>query len=749
MEKGKLSYRKMISFYNKVINNLKRYARILDENDWNSRKSIIRALLSISFGILLLSPGYFLARSTVEIAEVAIFSIMILYPLLGIYLTLKKDILFSLLITNLGAVACITALAFFTGGLGSFVLSWYLAILTMLGGFSNQNALRITTLAIVASLLILLVLELVNAVPGFPVPEREVRILSLLFITSVSVMLGLSLLGSIRTRTKNRKELKKARDTAEEQKLIAEGASKAKSEFLATMSHELRTPMNGVIGMSILLLEHTDLSDQQKRYANTIKQSGDALLYLIDDILDYSSLENDCIELDESEFSIRELIETIFEIHSHAAYKAGIEISYHLPQRMFKAYKGDKGRLRQILINLVNNAIKFTSEGMVTIRCSDATRVIQKGLRFEVEDTGAGIESSVQEILFERFTQGDPSVSRKFGGSGLGLAICKQLVQLMNGKLGFETEINKGSLFWFEVPLVAVEDSVWTKEESHDYLENSRILIITDNSSDSSFFSSFQQQSNIDMVGLEQGKAQQEQIDDMLDSKPPEVIILDLNVKDANGDRFVKLLERQRRLLAFPMLVISSFPLRDNRLEMKLINSRASLVHKPLKIGNLNKLIAGLIKRYSAAAANEGGYSSSPGPLKDVSLPVGELQRKLHVLIAEDNPINQTLIQTMLTRLGHANQVVSNGAEALEEIKDKAYDLVLMDLQMPHMDGIAATREIRKLPGDKRNIPIIAITANATINDRERCLNAGMNEFIAKPYTAEDLEEKVARIFPA
>lgn len=736
---------KLGSAYNKALESLKDYASVTGLKEWEHRKPVIGALASISFAILLLSPFYFFVRSTVETAEVLLFLLMILYPLLGIFLTLRISLLWSLVLTNLGGVFCVTTLSFLTGGLSSYALSWYLAIIMLLSGFSSRKALRFTTFSIVVGLLTLLALEMSSLIPPFQVPLIEMKILSLLFLASVSIMLGWSFIGSIKVRTRNRKELKEAKNAAEAQKLLAEDASNAKSEFLATMSHELRTPMNGVIGMANLMMETTSLTDQQKRYANTIKQSGSALLYIIDDILDYSNLENGRIKLEKTEFSVRDLIETVFEIHGQSAYEKGVEITYRLSGRMFKTYRGDSARLQQILINLVNNAIKFTSAGIVTIRCSDSTETIGKGLRFEVEDTGVGISENVQKVLFDRFTQGDPSLSRKFGGSGLGLAICKQLVHLMDGNIGFRTKADTGTLLWFEVPLMMVEDSAWTREDSNDYLDNSEILVITENTVSGSYFSSFAHQSNIQIVELDKVSSR---MAEYLESRVHDVIILDMKVGDTNGDKFIKLIDSQRALLAYPILVVSSFPLSHNKLEVKLINSKARLVDKPLKAHHLDKLIAGLIQRYSTTS--EPVHSSSIEVLQGVpSVELNQKLRQLNVLIAEDNPINQTLIKTMLTRMGHLNQVVNNGEEALNEVISKTYDLVLMDLQMPQMDGIAATREIRKLPEEKRNIPIIAISANATVNDRERCLNAGMNEFIAKPYTTEELQEKVARVFPA
>lgn len=763
MKKGSSSSDRVRSRYNTWLDSLKP-SLSSSESDWVRRKSIVSALFSISLGIALLAPLYFLARSSFEIPEAIIFAVMILYPVLGVFLALRIDILASLVVTNLGAVCCITALAYFTGGLSSFSLSWYLAILSMLSGFSSKKAMGTTTLGIALGLIFLFVFENLGIIPVFQVTPVESNNLTMIFICSVTLMLGFSLVNSIKARTKNRTELKEARDKAEEQRVIAENANKAKSEFLATMSHELKTPMNGVIGMTNLLMETTNLSEQQKRYANTVKKSGESLLYLIDDILDYSSLDTNHLVLEVNNFSVRELVESVFEVHARSAYESGIEITYRLPERMFNIYKGDKGRLNQILINLVNNAIKFTQRGIVTLSCSDATTEISRGLRFEVEDTGEGISESVQKTVFESFTQGDPSISRKHEGSGLGLAICKQLVELMQGEIGFKTEAGKGTVFWFEVPLNPVEDSAW-RNEGTKYLKNSRILIITDNTVSQCYYTSLGKQQNIDLIALETALSQGKEI---LDKIVPELVVLDLNVSDSNGDEFVQLLEHQRSILGFPILVTSSFPLQNNQLDFRLINSRCNLVDKPLTYQLLDQKIAGLVQRYSTAEApldrpvanpgfsqknasnmslGAGGSDSSSIANPNMGISHEGFDGKLNVLIAEDNPINQTLIQTMLNRLGYANQIVNNGAEAVKEVLKNSFDLVLMDLQMPQMDGIAATKEIRNLPDEKRNIPIIAISANATINDRERCLNAGMNEFIAKPYTTEELLEKVGKVF--
>jgi len=547
-----------------------------------------------------------------------------------------------------------------------------------------------------------------------------------------------------RARRRTEAHLFRANEKLRSAHAAAEESTRLKAQFLANMSHEIRTPMNGVVGMIGLLLD-SNLTGEQRMLANTVRSSADVLLAILNDILDFSKIEAGQLIFDSVAFDLRDPVEDCLGLLAEKAQAKGLELSCLVEENVPSRVIGDARRLQQVLLNLVGNAVKFTDSGEISVRVSALSANERAAtLRFTVRDTGIGIPPEAQGRLFQPFAQADGTTTRNFGGTGLGLAICRQIVHLMGGEIGLESTPGRGSTFWFSAGFSLEVPS--PSAGPPPGLAGARALLVEDHATSREFLTRRLKAWAMQVRSAAGGAEAEAMIRAAAAAGAPfDVAVVDLELPGTSGFELARLIAEGTLPSSPALVLLASLGNRAARRDRGILGTHACLAKPPRQL----QLAAAL----SGALTGEPAAPSEPGPLPAPAAPPPVVESRLRILVAEDNPVNQQVAVLQLQKLGHRADVVADGQKAMAAVREKAYDLILMDCQMPVVDGYEATRRIREWEEGRRSdgeavspLYIVAMTANALLGDRNTCLEAGMNDYIPKPVLAADLARSLARL---
>jgi PAS domain S-box-containing protein len=526
-------------------------------------------------------------------------------------------------------------------------------------------------------------------------------------------------------------QMRQLHDDLKRSKESAEEAMKTKSDFLANVSHEIRTPIHTIIGMGELLSD-TSLDAEQKEYASQIEFAADVLLSLVNNILDFSKIEAGRLNLELIDFDLSKMAEEAVDLVSLEAHRKGLEFVSWINPSVPRTIKGDPHRIRQIIVNLVKNAVKFTEKGDVLLTVRTVKRIRDRlAVRFAVQDTGIGISEDQKERLFDSFTQADSSTSRRFGGTGLGLTISKDLTRLMGGEIGVESKPAKGSTFWFVLPLEEAEENGRSAGGDTNELTGTNILIVDDNRTVQKVLSSYLKFWGCKSASVSNGSEALIMLREAAETPDKfDLVLIDSQMPGIDGWQLAGEISSDKTINYLKLVLLTPAGKSGDEAKMKLLHWFDDYLNKPVRLEQLRET---LIRTTGQSIDLETVEADETPQVPDAEL---EVKKDIQILLAEDHVVNQVLFRTILEKMGYCIHVANDGKEAVDMAGKAAYDLIFMDIQMPNMNGLDATRAIRESDNE---IPVIAVTASATKEEMQRCFDAGMNDFISKPFKKKDI----------